>query len=122
MWNPVLEYRICDIEMVQHHAVRFISDLKGRVSISAAIDTLELKNLGERLKKSRRDLLFTNRSNEECHEALSYSYDEFMNTRPPDMAITRAVSRGEPQTIYAKSSAYRYSFLPHTVREMKTNH
>ena len=38
--------------MVQHRAVRFICDLKGRVSrISAAIDTLELDNLSERRKK-----------------------------------------------------------------------
>ena len=84
-------------EMVQHRAVRFIlCDLKGRASISAAIDTLELDNLSERRKKSRHDLL-TILSNEECHEALSYSYDELMNIRPPDMAVTRAVSRGEPQ-------------------------
>ena len=77
-----------------------------RQGISAAIDTLELDNLSERRKKSRHNLLFTILSNEECHEALSYSYDGLMNTRPPDMAVTRAISRGEPQTIYAKSSAY----------------
>ena len=94
-WDPVLEYQIYDIEMVQHRAVRFICDLKGRVSISAAIDTLELDNLSERRKKSRQDLL-TILSNEECLEALSYLYDELMNTRPPDMAVTRTVSRGEP--------------------------
>ena len=104
--------------MDQHRAVRFICDLKGRVSISAALDMLDLDNLN----KSRHDVLLKILSNEECHEALSYLYDELMNTRPPDMAVTRAVSRGEPQTIYAKSSAYHNSFLPRTVREMKTNH
>ena len=45
MWGPVIEYQIYDIEMVQHRAVRFICDLKGRVSISAALDMLELNNL-----------------------------------------------------------------------------
>ena len=45
VWVPVLEYQIYYIEMVQHRAVRFICDLKGRVSISAAIDTIELDNL-----------------------------------------------------------------------------
>ena len=51
VWNPVLEYQIYDIEMVQHPAVRFTYDLKGRVSISAAIDMLELDNLSECRKK-----------------------------------------------------------------------
>ena len=37
VWDPVLEYQIYDIdEMVQHCTVRFICDLKGRVSISEA--------------------------------------------------------------------------------------
>ena len=45
IWDLVLECQIYDIEMVQHRAVRFICDLKGRVSISAAFDTLELDNL-----------------------------------------------------------------------------
>ena len=79
MWDPVLEYQIYDIEMVQHCAVRFMCDLKGSASIYAAIDTLELDNLSERRKKSRHDLV-TILFNEECHEALSYSYDELMNT------------------------------------------
>ena len=52
VWDPVLEYQIYDIEMVQHRAVRFLCDLKDRVSISAAIDTLELDNLSERLNKN----------------------------------------------------------------------
>ena len=89
--DPV-EYHIYDIEMVQHHAVRFICDLKGRVSISAAIDTFELDNLSERRKKADMICLLQFLSNEECHEALSYSYDELMNTRPPDMAVTRGVN------------------------------
>ena len=84
--------------MVQHHAVRFICDLKGRASISAALDTLELDNLSERRNKTRHDRI-TILSSEKCSEALSYSFDELMNTRLPNMAVTRAVSRGEPQTI-----------------------
>ena len=57
-------------------------------------------------------------SNEECHEALSYMYDELMDARPPAMAV----SSGELQIIYAKSSPYHNSFLPRTVREMKISH
>ena len=72
--------KIYDIEMVQLLAVRFICDLKGRVGISAAIDTLELNSLSESYKKSRHDFLLTILSNEDCHGALSYSYDELINT------------------------------------------
>ena len=98
VWDSVLDYQIYDIEMVQHHAVRFICDLKGRASISAALDTLELDNLSECSNKTRHDLL-TILSSENCHKALSYSFDELKNRRLPDMAVTRAVSRGEPQTM-----------------------
>ena len=122
VWEHVLEYQIYDIEIVQHRAVRFICDLKGRVGINTTLDILELDNLSERRNKSRHDLLLAILSNEECHEALSYSLDELMSTRPPDMAVTRAVSSGEPQTIYVKLSAYHNSFLPRIVRELKTNH
>ena len=112
--------------MVQHRAVRFICDLKDGVSISAAFDNmLELDNLSKRRNKSQHDLLLSILSNEEYHEALSYySYEELMNTlRLLDMAVTRAVSRGEPLTTsHAKSSAYCNSFLPRTVRKLKTSH
>ena len=57
---------------------------------------LELDNLSERRNKSRHDLLLTILFNEKCHEVFLYSYDELMNTQPPDMAETRAVSSGEP--------------------------
>ena len=52
------------------------------------------------------DFLLAILSNEERHEALSYLYDELINTRLSDMAVNKAVFRGEPLTIYAKSSAY----------------
>ena len=37
------------------------------------------------------------------------------------LVITRAAKRGDPPTIYAKSSVYHNSFLPKTVREFKAN-
>ena len=58
------------------------------------------------------DFLLAILSNEERHEALSYLYDELINTRLSDMAVNKAVFRGEPLTIYAKSSAYHNSFRP----------
>ena len=73
--------------MLQHRAVRFMCDLKGRASSSAELYTLELDNLSKRRSKGRYYLLAI-LSNEECREALSYSYDELMNTRPSDIAVT----------------------------------
>ena len=61
------------------------------------------------------DFLLAILSNEERHEALSYLYDELFNTRLSDMAVNKAVFRGEPLTIYAKSSAYHNSFPTHTL-------
>lgn len=56
---------------------------------------------------------------EDNHQALTCSYDELINERPANTITTRATARGEPPTIYAKSSAYHGSFLPKTVRELK---
>ena len=37
------------------------------------------------------------------------------------MPTVRAAARGDPRTIYAKTSAYHNSFLPRTVHEPKAN-
>ena len=86
--------------------------MKGGASISAALDTLERDNINERHNKGRLNLLLAILSNEERPDPLSYLYDELISTRPPDMAVNKAVFRGEPLTIYAKSSAYHNSFRP----------
>ena len=44
-----------------------------------------------------------------------------MDTRPTNMPTTRAAARGDPRTIYTKTSAYHNSFFPITVRELKAN-
>ena len=59
------------------------------------IYSVKLDNLIERRNNSLQDLLAI-LSHEECPHALSYSYDELINTQPPDMAVSRAISRGEP--------------------------
>ena len=43
--------------MVQHNAIRFICNLKGRKSISAAADKLEIKTFKEHPKDNRHSLL-----------------------------------------------------------------
>ena len=111
--------------MIQHTAVRFICNLKGRASISKALKRIEMNDLRERRKLSRHRLLTRILSDEECHNVLTSSYDDLMNKRPPNASITRVVARREPQTIYARSSIYarlsiyHSSFIPRTVREMK---
>ena len=51
--DPNLEYITHDIEMVQHNAVKFISKLKGRDSITLALENLDLKTLAARRGKTR---------------------------------------------------------------------
>ena len=119
LWDPHLEYLIHDIEMVQHKAIRFITNLKGRDSITKARTQLNLETLTERRRKARHCLLLKLLSDDEHHGSMIKDYDELTNSK--DMPITRATSRGAPPTIYAKTSVYYNSFLPKTVREMKAN-
>ena len=125
VWDTSLEYLKHDIEMVQHNAIRFICQLKGRESITEARNNLQLDTLADRRTKIRHALLMRILSKEENHESLSSSYDELMSVKPDNIPNTRAATRGDPPTIYAKTSAYHNSFLPKTVRELKsklTNH
>ena len=120
VWDPIREYQINSIEMVHHKAIRFICYLKGRESISATADQLELNTLKECRKGNRHSLLLPILSKENNHQAFAYSYNKLINDRPDDIAITRAASRQHPATIYAKSSTYHGSFLPKTIRELKS--
>ena len=119
VWDPMLDYLIHDIEMVQHNAISFISTLKGRDSVTAAREKLELETLADRRTKIRHALLLRLLSHEENNESLTSAYDELINNRPANVAVTRAVTRGAPPTIYAKKSVYYNSFLPKTVHETK---
>ena len=57
-------------------------------------------------------------ANEENPNSLINAYEDLMDARPINMPTTRAAARGDPRTIYAKTSAYHNSFLPRTVREL----
>ena len=120
VWDPAKEYLKYDLEMVQNSAVRFISSLKGRESVTEALKKLSLETLCDSRKTNRRNLLMRLLSSEENHSSLISSYDELMEQRPGNVAITRAAARGDPPTIYAKTSVYHNSFLPRTVRELKS--
>ena len=59
--------------MVQHKAIRFICNLKGRECISAAADKLEINILKERRKGNRHSFLLRILSKENNHQALADS-------------------------------------------------
>ena len=73
VWDPTLEYRINSIELVQHKAIRFICNLKGRECISTAADKLEINILKERRKGNRHSFLLRILSKENNHQALADS-------------------------------------------------
>ena len=52
----------------------------GSVRIPAPLGVLELENPSECRNKRRHDILLPILSNEACHETLSYSFDEIINT------------------------------------------
>jgi len=115
-----LQYLIKDIEQVQNNAIKFIDKLKGRDSITAARDKLNLETLADIRFKLRHELLLRLLSNEENHASLTNSYDELMNSKTQNTRSTRASNRVDPPTIFAKSAAYYSSFLPKTVWELKS--
>ena len=100
VWGSSLDYLINDIEMVQHNAIRFIPALKGRDSVTAAH------------VKTRYPSRQTNENNT-CSVTSSFVLLTMkLNDKPAKVAVTRAVFRGNPPTIYAKKSVYYNSFLP----------
>ena len=99
VWDPTLKYQINSIEMVQHKAIRFICNLKGREIISAAANKLKINTLKERRKGNRHSLLQIRSKEDNNHQALANSYDKLINDRPDDIAITRVASRQHPATI-----------------------
>jgi len=64
------------IENVQRKAVRFISNLRGRESVSDARQRLGLIPLADRRKNHRITLLLRILRDEQRHHVLSSSYDE----------------------------------------------
>lgn len=120
VWDPHLAYHISNIEKLQNAAVRFIACIKGRESVSTAREKLKLEPLAARRHGTRHKLLMRLLAKEENHESLMSTYDDLMNSREETKITTRAVSQHQPPTIYAKTSTYHTSFLPKTVRELKS--
>lgn len=121
LWDPTSRQTIDQIENIQRRAVRFISNLKGRDSVTEERDLLELAPLETRRRNHRVTLLHKILTDEERHSTLSASYDEIVESRANVSMTTRAASRGELMSISATNRVYHNSFLPRTIRDMRIN-
>lgn len=119
LWDPAKKQTAEQIENVQRKAVRFISNLRGRESVSDARQRLGLIPLADRRKNHRITLLLRILRDEQRHHVLSSSYDEILKSRADANMTTRAASRGELTSIWAKSKLYYDSFLPQTIRDLR---
>ena len=121
LWDPTSKQTIEVIESVQRKAVRFISTVKGRESVTEARNLLELVPLESRRRNHRMTLLHKILENETSNNTLSSNYDEIVNNRLNTTMTTRAASRGQLTSISAKTSVYHNSFLPRTIRDLRIN-
>jgi len=85
--------------MVQNRAVRFISGLKGRESVSDARCDLGLLPLQARHKNHRLTLLTRILQSEATHSTLSSDYDEVVENRSLMSITTRSATQGLPNSI-----------------------
>jgi len=94
------------LETIQNKAVRYISELKGRESVTDDRNQLGLKTLASLRRDHRVGLLVRILVDEEHHSALSTSYDEIMKSRSKTTMYTRAASRGQLNSMYALLSVF----------------
>ena len=65
VWDPSTKQLQHELNMVKNCAIRFICELKGRDSVTEALENLDVQTLGERRKTSWRNLLLRFLSSEE---------------------------------------------------------
>jgi len=80
--------------MAQNHAMRSISDLKRRESVSDARCKLGLPPLQARPKNHRLTLLTRILQSEATHSTLSSDYDEVVENRSLMSVTTRSATQG----------------------------
>ena len=97
--------------MVQKRAVRFISRLKSRDTVSRARYKLGLQTLQEERHKNPK--LTRILQAEDTKSALSSAYEELVDDHIATMT-TRSAARGELTSISTNSRSYHQSFLPRT--------
>lgn len=115
-WDPYYAKDINKLEVLQNKAVRFILNLKGIQSMTAARDKLKLSTLESRRKASRLKLLMLFLSNNDICSNISESYD---NLTTCSSALTRQMSNYVPRSLTTNLNVYHNSFLPRTIRDLR---
>lgn len=116
VWDPHLMRQVASLEAVQRRAVRFISGLKGRRSVTEARIFIDLELLELRRKHARMSLMLKILS-DDCHESLIESFNQIQNVLHSHE--TRLVTGGAPSAVCANTGFYMNSFLPRTSRNLR---
>ena len=114
IWDPYQQTYIHKLEMLQHHAARFVLNRlwrrNCRDSVTDMLTTLNWQTLEKRRKQSRLTLLF------KFMISLIYVPNQYLPGLSP-VTSTRANHPLKLLHIYARTNCYRNSFLPRTVKD-----
>ena len=118
IWDPYKKKDIHQLEMVQNRAVRFISKLKGRDSVTKAREVLSLETLERRINQARIRPLSKILDPNATNDALVKSFPTLTNS-PQHQHVTREITNSIPQTQSVVTNKYLYSFVPRTIRGLR---
>ena len=105
------------IEMLQHKAVRFISNLKGVCKIHEEIDSLRLDSLEKRRRDSRLRSLMNILQRENQHKELCKFYENQLSTK--NNIVTRAAAQSLPRAPSVNKTVFQKSFMIRTMKDMR---
>jgi hypothetical protein len=119
VWDPFLMKHKELLESVQSRAARFVLDLRGISSVSAAKIDLGLDLLEERRRRSRVRLfnnilggpLSDNNSLSQLADCCTHDTTHF----------TRSAARAVPYAVTTNNSFYQNSFIPRTSRDLRNS-
>jgi hypothetical protein len=104
---------------VQNKAVRFILDLRGRVSVSEAKASLGLENLQDRRRAQRIKMfhrILINSGEHSSYDELNELIESYFK---PSRPATRALSQGLPLAVAVNSEAFLNCFITRTARDLR---
>lgn len=116
VWDPHLSRQITSLEAVQRKAIRFISGIRGRQSVTKAGIFLDIQLLELRRKHARMSLMLKCLSGN-SHASLIEDFNQLQNNIHDHE--TRLVTGGAPLAVCANTGFYTHSFLPKTSRNLR---
>ena len=119
VWDPYTKTVINDIEMIQNKAIRFILNLKGICSITAARAELQIDTLEVRRLKNRTRTFNTIIANRDMHTLLYNDIQFMLHNVDVPACTTRSMSNSVPRSIFTRTNTFYYSFLPRTARDIR---